>query len=245
MADSIRKAVTRRISRALHEFNMIRPGDRVLLGLSGGKDSTTLLHELSVRKKHFDIPFELKAIHIQSEFSPPEIVPFLESQCRALEIDFEVLPVAVLGRLKPGRRMNCYWCSTQRRTELLDYALKNQFTTIALGHHLDDTLETVMMNWMQEGALNGMSPFITYDNYPLRLIRPLVYIEERELVEYIADLQLSKFTCTCDYGQNSERKRMRTLIQQLTGGNQKLKMNMLRAILDSDPANPKPQTDPL
>jgi hypothetical protein len=80
--------------------------------------------------------------------------------------------------------MNCYWCSTQRRTELIRYAMERGFNKIALGHHLDDAVETLLMNMLYKGEIGGMLPLLRYRKYPLSIIRPLVLCEERQLVEY-------------------------------------------------------------
>ena len=84
----------------------------------------------------------------------------------------------VIGRLKPGRSMNCYWCSMQRRTELIRYAMAEGFNKIALGHHLDDIVETLMMNMLYKGQISGMLPILRYEKYPVSIIRPLALCEE-------------------------------------------------------------------
>lgn len=213
---------------------MLSPGDKVLVALSGGKDSTTLLLDLAERRPHWSVPFELGAAYVKSDFANPEVEVFARRICEQVGVPLTVIEVGVLGRLKDGEKMNCYWCSTQRRAELLEYARVNGFNKLAFGHHLDDTIETYIMNLMQFGKnTQGMSPCLKLDKYPITFLRPLVYVEERELVSYVEDLNLLRYTCKCDYGENSERKRIRKLLAELTQGLSGRKMNLLRAALSS------------
>lgn len=211
---------------------MLQPGDKVLVALSGGKDSTTLLLDLAQRRIHWPIPFELEAAYVKSDFANPEVETFVRKICEQVKVPLTVIPVAVLQRLKPGEKMNCYWCSLQRRKELLEHSRIHGFQKIAFGHHLDDTIETYLMNLMQFGKGNqGMQPCLKLDKYPVTFLRPLVYVEEKDLIRYVEDLDLLRYTCKCDYGENSERKRIRKLIAELTQGQSGRKENLLRAAL--------------
>lgn len=235
MAASIRNLVSRKVTKALWEYKMLDPGDKVLVALSGGKDSTTLLLELAQRRPYWSIPYEIGAVYVHSDFANPEVEAFVQKTCAALGVCLTVIPVGVLRRLKPGERMNCYWCSLQRRSAILELARVQGYNKIAFGHHLDDTIETYLMNLMQFGQNNqGMKPYLRLDKYPVTFLRPLVYVEEREIVRYVQDQDLLRYTCTCDYGENSERKRIRGLIAELTQGNAGRKQNLLAAALSSN-----------
>jgi len=228
----IRSRVSKKVSKALWEFQMLSPGDRVLVALSGGKDSTTLLLELAGRRKHWPIPFELGAVYVKSDFAAPEVEPFVRRMAEEAGVELAILNVDVHGRLKEGEKMNCFWCSLQRRMEIMEFATQNGYQKIAFGHHLDDTIETYVMNLMQFGKANqGMQPHLKLDKYPLAFLRPLVYVEEREIVEYAHDLDLARYTCKCEYGENSERKRIRRLLAELTQGVVGRKQNLLKAAL--------------
>lgn len=230
MASKIRQRINKKITKALYDFPMIAPSDRVLVGVSGGKDSTTLLLELAARRSRAGIPFELAAIHIQSDFAdktPREFIKTLEAQ---VDIPFYYLDVGVLARLSEGRRLNCYWCSTQRRTELIRFAIANGFNKIALGHHMDDIIETLLMNMLYKGEFSGMPPIVPYEKYPVSVIRPLCYCEEVEIEKYIAEKSLDKYTCTCGFSKNSSRKRIRKEIESLTGGSSALKRNLFESM---------------
>jgi len=126
--------------------------------------------------------------------------------------------------------MNCYWCSTQRRTELIKYALENGFNKIALGHHLDDILETFFMNMMNKGQLSAMPMYLAYRKYPLSLIRPLAYLEEQQIIACAKELGILGVTCTCTYGINSGRREMRNRIGTFTRNSGAVKRRILASI---------------
>lgn len=218
------------IDKACFDYNLIQNGDKILVGASGGKDSTALIEYLANRKKRPNENFDFTALNIQSDFalSFPDGILNLFADWK---VDFKSINLDVLKRLKPGRKMNCWWCSTQRRKELLDFALKNNYNKIALGHHLDDVLETVLMNVLNKGELSTMPPILPYKNYPgVSIIRPLYYCSEKTLIQTAKDENYFGFTCTCDYQNNSERKTAKHLLEQLTQGDENKKQKMLRAL---------------
>ena len=112
------------IDKVIYDYNLIQDGDKILIGASGGKDSTALIEYFANRVKRPNCNFEYKALAIQSDFSPsfPENIKNLFDKWN---VPFEIVDVDIMARLKPGRKMNCYWCSTQRRSELLKYAMEN------------------------------------------------------------------------------------------------------------------------
>lgn len=215
---------------ALRRFEMIREGDRILVAVSGGKDSTALAHDLALKRRWWGEGFELRAIHITADFSACGFNPALPSLLESWGLDYVDLKVPVLGRLKPGKSMNCYWCSTQRRTELIRYAMAEGFTKIALGHHLDDIVETLLMNMLYKGELSGMRPRLKYDKYPLEIIRPLALCEERQIVDCVTELGLAGAVSSCEFGLESKRRQVRAKVKELTGGSSELKRNLFESM---------------
>jgi tRNA 2-thiocytidine biosynthesis protein TtcA len=126
--------------------------------------------------------------------------------------------------------MNCYWCSTQRRTELLKYAMDNGYNKIALGHHMDDILETFFMNMTLKGELSTMPARLAYTKYPVSIIRPLALVEERQIIEFSRSNGFSSITCTCSFGANSKRRDLRGKIKVFTGGSSSVKRRIFAAM---------------
>jgi tRNA 2-thiocytidine biosynthesis protein TtcA len=217
-------------AKAVLEQKLIEEGDRVLIAVSGGKDSTVLAWALAMLRPALKTAYRLGALHISSDFCSCCKKSALRERLESWDIPFEDLFVPVIGRLKEGRKMNCYWCSTQRRTELLKYAVEHNFNKIALGHHLDDIIETFFMNMTAKGELSTMPMLLSYRKYPVSLIRPLGYVEERQVIACAAEQGLIKSVCTCPYGVNSKRRDVRKRIAEFTGDSGAVKRRIFKAI---------------
>ncbi len=235
MAD-IEKRIARKIDKALLQFGMLQENDHVLIGLSGGKDSLALSYHLARKAAaSYPVPFSAEAVHVRTDFATyPVGDDFLEI-VRGWGLKVTVIDVAVEKRLKDGCKLNCWWCSTQRRLELAKYAEKTSAAKIALGHHLDDILETFLMNMAAKGELSTMLPVMAYDRYPHTIIRPLAWTHETEIRDFVKKIELESFTCTCPWDTRSPRKTARRALEELTAGKPGKKDAMFRAL--SNPVN--------
>lgn len=202
------------IDKIIFDYEMIKDGDKILIAASGGKDSTVLVEYFSNRARRKNCNFEYKALHIESEITKP-IDPELVKKMEEWNVPLENLFVDILARVKLNQKMNCFWCATQRRTELLNYAIKNGFNKIALGHHMDDALETLLMNMTEKSELSTMPPYLKYEKYPVAIIRPLLYVPEAEIIAHAKDSGYICHTCTCTYQDNSLRKQIRAKLENL------------------------------
>lgn len=223
-------ALIKLVTKVVLERELIRDGDRILVAVSGGKDSTTLAYALSAARRAIKKNYELAAVHISTDFCACCKKAALAARLESWGIPFEDIFVPVIGRLKPGRKMNCYWCSTQRRTELLRYAAAEGYNKIALGHHMDDILETFFMNAMNRGTLSAMPILLAYRKYPISLIRPLAYLEERQIIAFAEQAGILKAACTCPYGQNSDRRNIRSRLAAMTAGSPDAKRRFFSAL---------------
>lgn len=224
------QAVQKLAAKAILERDLVEEGDRILIAVSGGKDSTVMAWVLSSLRPALKKNYELGALHISSDFCSCCKKSLLAQKLEEWGIPFWDLPVPVIGRLQEGRKMNCYWCSTQRRTELLRYAMEKGFNKIALGHHLDDIIETFFMNLTAKGELSTMPMKLKYRKYPLSLIRPLGYAEERQIIACAQEKSILQAACTCPYGINSSRRDIRRRIAEFTGGAGAVKRRILKAL---------------
>jgi tRNA 2-thiocytidine biosynthesis protein TtcA len=205
------------IDHGVAEYNMIEEGDRILIGASGGKDSTALVEYFGSRLRRKGMKFHVSALHISTEIGSP-VDPSLAERFASWGVPLSTVTVSVLGRLKSGRSMNCWWCSTQRRTELNEYAMREGYNKIALGHHLDDILETLLMNALTKGEFSTMLPRLKYEKYPVTVIRPLCFADIPMIVRHATEAGYINATCTCSYQSNSGRKDARMRLEALTGG---------------------------
>jgi len=224
-----RPKLFRIIDKAVYDYKLIENGDRIAIGASGGKDSTALLEYFADRKRQGRGNFDFCAVHVESGIGSP-----LSSELQQLFADWGIkcvtLQADVLSRLKPGMKMNCWWCSTQRRTELNNYAIANGFNKIALGHHLDDVLETLLMNALNKGELSTMPPRLKYQKYPVTVIRPLCLADEKTIIEHTQRCAYKSVTCTCSYQDNSGRKDARRRLTVLTENNADQKKRLFEAL---------------
>ncbi|MCX7027288.1 MAG: tRNA 2-thiocytidine biosynthesis TtcA family protein [Spirochaetes bacterium] len=225
------------IEIALRRYGMLEPGDRILVGVSGGKDSTCLLRDLAIKRTWWEVPFEVEACFIASDLykmGVPRAEAVDDSWIRQKAawwgVPYTRIDVPVIGRLKPGEKMSCYWCSTQRRTELSRYARSRGFNKLALGHHMDDILETLFMNMLRKGEFATMPPVMRYNNYPLSVIRPLALCEERQVIACAEELGFISQTCSCAFNLEGARRMTRSLIEGLTGGSSVAKRNLFASM---------------
>lgn len=223
------------IDKAIFDYKLINDGDKILIAASGGKDSTVLVEYFSNRTKRLNCNFSIEVVHIETEITKP-INPELASLFSKWNVEAKNIKVDVLGRLKEGHKMSCYWCSTQRRTELLNYAVQNGFNKIALGHHQDDILETLLMNMLEKAELTTMPPLLNYEKYPVSIIRPLCYVQESQIIEHAVKTGYISETCTCSYMEKSFRKQTRKRLESLTDGDPVKKQHLFNSLKNIDPA---------
>ena len=177
----ISKKITKLIGQTNAEYGLIKEGDKVLIGFSGGKDSLTLIHSLKRMQQKAPFKFEFKAVTIT--YGMGEDVQFLADHCKEHDIDHEIVETKIFDISVEKVRKNSSLCSLisrMRRGYLYTYALDNGFNKLALGHHLDDSMESFFMNFFYNGAMRAMPPVYKAEN-GLMVIRPLIMCRERQL----------------------------------------------------------------
>ena len=226
----IARYISGKVADTILRFGMLDPGDRVLVALSGGKDSSALFRTLLLIGSSFPVPFEVQGMHIHTEYCTCREHPELWRIVGSWGGTVHFRDISITERLKAGRKMNCYWCTTQRRTELLSFAEERGFTKIALGHHQDDIIETFFMNMAFKSELSTMLPVMKYDRYPQTIIRPLAMVKERFLADYSAELGLDGIACSCSYDTRSKRRVVRGIIEELASEGEYIKDNIFESM---------------
>lgn len=203
--------------QAVSDFDMIEDGDRIMVCLSGGKDSYTMLDLLLGLQKSAPVNFELIAVNLDQKQPgfPAEVLPRYLSE---LGISFEILTqdtYSVVKRVIPEGKTYCGLCSRLRRGALYTYARNNGISKIALGHHRDDLIETLFMNMFNGGRLATMSAKLRSDDGDCVVIRPLAYCEEKDIARYAALREFPIIPCTlCGSQENSHRREVKAMLAE-------------------------------
>ena len=211
------RLLRRRVGQAIADFGMIEAGDKVMVCLSGGKDSYTLLHILLQLQRKAPVPFELVAGNLdQKQPGFPEHV--LPDYLRRLGVPFHIIEqdtYSVVTRVVPEGKTMCSLCSRMRRGALYTYAAEHGFTKIALGHHRDDMVATFFLNLFHHAKLSGMPPKLLSDDGRHVVIRPLAYVREADIVEYATAMEFPIIPCNlCGSQENLQRKQVGLMMQQ-------------------------------
>lgn len=223
---TISKKILNIVGRTNAKYGLIKEGDRILLGLSGGKDSTLLATILAYMQKHAPFKFEFKAITI--DYGRGGEYECIAEYCEANAIPYELIRTDIYKILEEHKRegtIYCSFCSRMRRGSLYTQALQGGFNKIALGHHLDDAAESFLMNLTYNGALRSMPPIYKAQN-GLFVIRPMIFVRERQIRDFIASNQIYIAPdCNCPINWLPEDKRPKArantkeLLSTLEGAN--------------------------
>ena len=212
----LQSRLTKRFHKACADYGLIANGDHVLVGLSGGKDSLALVELLGKRAQIFVPRFRVTALHVRvRERAYLSDMSALEKFCQAFGVSLIVKDTEITEKPARGEKDPCFLCAWYRRKVLFETAQELGCNKIALGHHKDDIVETLLMNLVFQGAFATMPPCLTMEKMPIQIIRPLCLIEEKDLVRY-AELQAyPKQTRLCPFEKESSRAEVKQLLTTL------------------------------
>lgn len=211
----INARVRRLVGKAVFRYDMIVPGDRIAVGVSGGKDSLMLLHILKYIKTYSPVKYELRAVSVDMTNGTWD-TSSLQSVCDALEVPLTVVPYAIESVIeKKNEESPCSLCANLRRGLLNATAKRLGCNKLALGHNLDDVVETALMNLLRNGRFRAFQPKLWHDRAGIWLIRPMIYLTERQILDNLNSLGISTSQHCCKYAGNTERSRTKSLIASL------------------------------
>lgn len=204
------------VGKGINDFDMIRDGEKILLGISGGKDSLALAMALSVRRKWLPITYSLHGVMINwlEHPIPRTSGERLHQYFRDLDIEFEIIDESQFPSLQPDD-YNCYICARNRRRLLFEIANKRGFRQIAMGHHLDDLMETTMMNLFFRGDFATMNPVQEFFSGEFYVIRPMIEVHENTLIRLAQTYDFPVVKPVCPYEQTNIRSQLKPLVREI------------------------------
>ncbi len=233
IGERLQKRLQNQVARASKDYGLLEPGDRILCALSGGKDSYAMMSLLAEVRRRSPFDFELIGVNLDQGhpgFQQHVITEWCESQGFAHHMIHRDTLSVVKEKIPEGRTY-CSLCSRLRRGILYDTAVELGCNKIALGHHRDDTIQTLMLNLLYSGQIKAMPPRLVSDDGRNIVIRPLIYCEEHEITQYAEEMQFPILPCDlCGSQENLQRQQIKQLLNQWNEKNPKVKGNLFAAL---------------
>ncbi len=234
-----RPTIYRLFVRAIDEYKLIQPGDKVAVCISGGKDSMLLAKCIEEFQKHGPIQFEAIYMCMNPGYSQKHLQQILDN-AKLLNIDLDIFETNIFDVVHDIKESPCYLCARMRRGYLYANALERGCNKIALGHHFDDVIETVLMSMIYGAEYKTMMPKLLSDNYPgLELIRPLYLVKEESIIKWANTNDLHFLQCACKFTEensmqqgSSKRQEIKALMKQLRKNYPNSDINIFRSFHD-------------
>ena len=222
--------ICNKVGKAINEFRLIDDGDRILVGLSGGKDSMILLETLADRKKHLPFKFDLLAIHVTAaNIGYSTDTEYLADFCASLNVPLYLEDIEVNLDIDP-EKSPCFVCSWHRRKAIFNKSKELGCNKVAFGHHKDDAIQIFLMNLIYHGSVSSLPHKLSMFGGRIHLIRPLLKIPENELSYYAGMRSFKKNEKTCQYDHSTKREAIKNLIREIDKLNRNARKNLFRAM---------------
>jgi len=222
------------MAKAIHQYNMIVPDDKILVAVSGGKDSLVMLEGLVALQQFGDIRFELEGIHIQVSDVPYQIDElWLNELAGQLGIKIHTVQIEA-GLERRGKKAPCFVCSWHRRKALFTFAKSHGFNSVALGHHMDDAVETLIINMTYHANVSSLPGKLSMFDGALFLIRPLILLTDADTMAYAKIKQYPPLKNECPYEDKTRRTTARQLIKNMEVIHPKAKQNLFNSLQHID-----------
>ena len=221
--------------RAIDDYNMINDGDKIAVGVSGGKDSMALMLAMKALQRFYPKKFDLCAVSLSLGFQDMDYSP-LERLCKEKEIKLVIEKTQIAEIIFDVRKEKnpCSLCANMRRGALHDAAKKIGCNKVALGHHFDDVIETFFLCLLNEGRVSCFSPVTYLDRKDIHMIRPFIYMPEKEIKRFAKETDLPVIKNKCPADGNTSRQYMKDLISKLDYDNRGVKERVFHAIVNSE-----------
>ncbi|MBI4335725.1 MAG: tRNA 2-thiocytidine(32) synthetase TtcA [Candidatus Omnitrophica bacterium] len=220
--------LSKKVGKAITDYDMIGDGDKILVAVSGGKDSLSLLKILEDRRSFVPVRYDLTAVHVDMGYHcihPRILAEYFEKSGYRYHIE----KVDIL-KGKDRSSITCFWCSWNRRKALFEAAARFGCNKVALGHHKDDIIETILMNLFFNGEISAMAPKQELFKGKITIIRPLAYLEEKEIIQYNRLINFPHPRCKCPNADTSRRTKVGEMIGEIEKLCPNVKTNVFRAL---------------
>ncbi len=219
------------VRRAVDDYGMIEDGDRIAVGVSGGKDSLTLLLVLAELRRFYPKKFDIVGVTVDMGFEGSDHSE-IEELCRRIKVDYKLVKTDIAKIIFDVRKEKnpCSLCAKMRRGALHAAAVEAGCNKVALGHHYDDAVETFMLNLFFEGRIGCFSPVSYLSNRKITLIRPMLYATEKDVMYFVGKRTLPIIKSLCPEDRKTERENMKNLLAELERGNHGLKHRIFHAM---------------
>jgi tRNA 2-thiocytidine biosynthesis protein TtcA len=225
------KALNRNIGRALHRYDMLQDGDRIVIGLSGGADSMVMMWMLAERLRRIPINYELFPVHIDPGFEDGCSESLKAwSAAVGLTLRVEYTDYGILGHSSINRENPCFLCAKLRRRRLFEIADEMECNKLALGHNKDDIIETLFLNIFFAGEICTMVPSQTFFKGRFTIIRPLAYADEELIRAFAREQSFPEHVNPCPSANHSKRREIKNMLKKLYRNNKKIKGNIFRSM---------------
>lgn len=219
------------VRKAVDDYHMIAEGDKIAVGISGGKDSLTLLYALSSLRRFYPHPFELVAVTVDLGFANLDLSE-IKKLCEKLEVPYTVVKTQIGQIVFEQRQENnpCALCAKMRKGALNEAMKQLGCNKIAYAHHMDDVVETMMLSLLYEGRFHAISPVTYLDDTGLTVIRPLIYMKEADVIGFVRKYEVPVVKSPCPADGHTKREYVKQLLKQLNTENPGVKQRMFTAI---------------
>ncbi|MBQ8219579.1 MAG: tRNA 2-thiocytidine(32) synthetase TtcA [Bacilli bacterium] len=231
-----RKEIFSKFVKAVKEFNLIEPNDKIAVCISGGKDSFLLAKCMQELKRHNKFNYELKFIVMDPGYTEEKLQQIIDNS-NHLNIPIEIFKTNIFDVIKDSDSP-CFLCAKMRRGCLYSKAQELGCNKIALGHHFNDTIETILLNMIYNGKFSGMLPILDSDNFEnMKLIRPMYYIKEKDIISWTKYTEMSFLDCACVVTKKNvgKRKEIKELSYQLVDMYENADINILNSMFHVNP----------